>query len=416
MSASVFLTGLAQAFSSMTLYEEGHPARERAVERAHERLLELQRDGEQLRFTFLGDEIVFNGRPLRELRSWDWGSRLAEAGIQRLECVGPVARGDFDVFLEFALGQLFEQPGSTAEVRQVRETNIRYGAVQIRGEETEEAGAEASDMITATLAYSFKEEAEAVEWIHEELKGGRNLQLLEAEAVVRSLSVAMHGDQQFVIPLLQLKRFDQYTTTHALNVSVLAMALAEFVGLSPTEIRTFGIAGLLHDLGKVAIPDDILNKPGKLTDQEREVMNGHTVEGARMILETEDNLDLAAIVAYEHHIRMNGGGYPEMRFARPCHQASNLVHVCDVFDALRTHRPYRDAWGHEKVLSYMEEGVGGEFDANLTSAFLKMMERWSSRIAVLESADQPLPFTGTEAGDTGAPPPTDLDGPAVVPL
>ena len=406
MSASAFLTALAQAFSSMTLYEEGHPARARAVDRAHERLLELQQGGDPLLFTFLGDEIVFNGRPLRELRSWDWGPRLAEAGIQRLECVGPVARGDFDVFLEFALGQLFQQPGDTTEVRQVRETNIRYGSVQIRGEETDQQKASAGEVLTATLAYTFKEETETVEWIHEELKDGGDLQLLEAEAVVRSLSVAMHGDQQFVIPLLRLKRFDQYTTTHALNVSVLAMALAEFVGLGPTEIRTFGIAGLLHDLGKVAIPDDILNKPGKLTDQERQVMNNHTVEGARMIIETEDNLDLAAIVAYEHHIRMNGGGYPEMRFTRRCHQASNLVHVCDVFDALRTHRPYRDAWEHEKVVAYIEEGGGNEFDASLTSAFLKMMERWSSRIAVLEAPDQPLPFAGAEAGDSGAPPTT----------
>ena len=83
----------------------------------------------------------------------------------------------------------------------------------------------------------------------------------------------MHGDQAFLIPLLRLKRFDQYTTTHAMNVSILAMSLAEYVGLSPTEVRSFGIAGMLHDLGKVSVPEEILNKPGKLTDEERRVMN-----------------------------------------------------------------------------------------------------------------------------------------------
>src|SRR5690606_9202726 len=128
--------------------------------------------------------------------------------------------------------------------------------------------------------------------------------LAEAEAIVRSLSVAMHGEQAFVIPLLRLKEYDQYTTTHSLNVSTLAMALAEYLGMGPAAVRALGTAGLLHDLGKVTVPDEILNKPGKLTDRERTIMNRHPVEGARKILETEQFLDLAAVVAYEHHMHV----------------------------------------------------------------------------------------------------------------
>jgi HD-GYP domain-containing protein (c-di-GMP phosphodiesterase class II) len=116
------------------------------------------------------------------------------------------------------------------------------------------------------------------------------------------------------------------------------------------------VAGLLHDLGKTRIPLEILNKPGKLTDEERSVMQSHTVEGARLILSSDRELDLAAAVAFEHHIMLNGGGYPHRHIARKCHCASALVHVCDVYDALRTHRPYRAAWEHPKVLGYLEEG------------------------------------------------------------
>jgi putative nucleotidyltransferase with HDIG domain len=191
----------------------------------------------------------------------------------------------------------------------------------------------------------------------------------------------MHGDQAYLIPLLHLKEFDQYTVTHTLNVAVLTMALAEFLGMGPREVRAFGIAGLLHDLGKVKIPEEILNKPGKLTDDERAVMNSHTTEGARLILEAEERLDLAAVVAYEHHIRIDGGGYPALAYARPCHEASNLVHVCDVFDALRTHRPYREAWPAERALAIIEEGAGPEFDADIAHAFVQMMRRWEHRIA-----------------------------------
>ena len=105
--------------------------------------------------------------------------------------------------------------------------------------------------------------------------------LVEAEAVVRSLAIAMHGGRQVMLPLLQLKEFDQYTTTHSLNVAVLSMALAEFLGLSATDVRTFGIAGLLHDIGKTKIPLEVLTKPGKLTAEERALMNEHPAAGAR---------------------------------------------------------------------------------------------------------------------------------------
>ena len=110
-------------------------------------------------------------------------------------------------------------------------------------------------------------------------------------------------------------------------------------------------------------------------------MNAHPAEGARMILETEPDLDLAAVVAYEHHIMINGGGYPTMRYARQCHHGSKLVHVCDVYDALRTNRPYRDAWLADKVLAYMEERSGVEFEGEVAHAFAAMMREWEPRVA-----------------------------------
>jgi putative nucleotidyltransferase with HDIG domain len=396
-----FLTGFAQAISTMTLYEEGHPARERALDAVYDALMRLQEVEPTPHLTFLGDEILLGSQPVRALKTWDWGSRLSQAGIQRLEFLGPVTREDLDAFLEEAFIRVTGAEVPSAEVRQGRPSQIRYGTVGLREESGEGGAGEVRDIETATLRYDLKDEVEAVEWIHNELKGQNRLNLLEAEAIVRSLTVAMHGDQEFVIPLLRLKRFDQYTTTHAMNVSILTMALAEYIGLGPNEVRTFGTSGLLHDLGKVTIPDEILNKPGRLTDQERAVMNGHTVEGARIILETEEHLDLAAVVAYEHHIKIDGGGYPSLRYHRKCHSASDLVHVCDVYDALRTHRPYRDAWAQEKVLSYLEEHAGKEFDPDLTRAFVRMMRTWDGRIAYIERPDQPIEPTGTGAETNG---------------
>ncbi len=402
--AAKFLTGLAQAFSAMNLYEEGHPARERALDMVHSNLLRLQESHPRADFTFLGKEIIVDGRHLTDLKSWNWGARMAAVGVQRIELLGPVTRADFEVFLEDVHARLSGGEMETSEVRQTRPTNIRFGAVDV--EEGSGRGGDSDEVASASVTYTLREEAEAVTWLHGELREHRDLHMVEAEAVVRSLSVAMHGDQEFLIPLLRLKEFDQYTTTHAMNVSVLAMALSEFVGLGPKEIRVFGIAGLLHDLGKVKVPEEILNKPGKLTEDERKIIMSHPVEGARIILYAEERLDLAAVVAYEHHIKLDGSGYPKMEYPRKCHQASDLVHVCDVFDALRTDRPYRDAWKLERVLSYLEEGAGSEFEPDLSHAFCQMMRRWESRVAELKSENQPIPLgQGVGApGDAGQPP------------
>src|SRR5205809_7824641 len=106
--------------------------------------------------------------------------------------------------------------------------------------------------------------------------------------------------------------------------------------MSVGDVRAFGGPGLLHDLGKVRVPLEILTKPGKLTPEERVVMPTHPAEGARIILAAEEQLDLAAVVAFEHHILLNGGGYPDLHYLRDCHRAYQLVHVTAVSDALRT--------------------------------------------------------------------------------
>ena len=384
---ATFLTAFAKALSMMALYRTGHPARERSVDAAYDRLVDLQSSNPRPRFSFLGEEVVYGKMSVRELKDWDWAGKLANAGVQRLEFEPDVTRDEFEQFLEEIMARLTLSYIDTSESRPGRRASIRFGAVGIKGET---ASVREEVLPTATINYTLGEEADTIRWLHKEVGSHGELPLIEAEAVVRSLSVAMHGDSEIVIPLLTLKEFDQYTTTHSLNVSVLTMALAEFLGMGPRDVRAFGVAGLLHDLGKVRIPKDILTKPGKLNEAERKVMNQHPVDGARIILAGQQKLDLAATVAYEHHIMLNGGGYPAMHFSRDCHSASKLVHVCDVYDALRTKRPYRDAWESERVLGYLEERSGTEFDPEIARSFVTMMRQWDKRVASVSETDSVL--------------------------
>jgi putative nucleotidyltransferase with HDIG domain len=398
-----FLVSFGQAVSTMALYNDGHPARERAVDRSYRCLQDLQVHDRNPRFSFLGEETIYQETSLRELGDWEWGTRLAQAGVQRIELDGNVTREQYEEFLEEMMARITLAFIDTSESRPARPTGIKIGALGIKGDTKELQETLDAPVPVATISYSLGEEAASIQSMHREVQERGKLPLAEAEAVVRSLSMAMHGDQEMILPLLELKEFDQYTTTHSLNVSVLVMGLAESLGLAQQDIRTFGIAGLLHDLGKVHIPPDILNKPGKLTDDERNVMQQHPVMGAKMIIESGRRLDLAAAVAHEHHIMINGHGYPTTHYRRDCHKASKLVHVCDVYDALRTRRPYRDAWEGERVLTYIEERSGTEFEPEAATAFVKLMRK-------VDSGVQRSPMPPANGADPVAVPPADARG------
>jgi len=413
-----FLHLLAQTMSTMALYKAGHPARERTIDRSFAALGELLQEDSHPDFSFLGDEVVYGKTSLRDLRDWEWSKRFVAIGIQRLEFDHDVTREDFVNFLD-EVGVRVANPTAPIDTSETRQTGplqrIRHGSLGIRSDT--EAGKKfvEKEIVTATITYAMNEEVDAIKFMHEEVLKNGGLPLLEAEAVVRSLSVAMHGESEMMLPLLMLKEFDQYTTTHCLNVSVLVMGLAEHLGLHARDVRTFGVAGLLHDLGKVKIPMEILNKPGKLTDEERGVMQAHTVEGAKLIITSDRELDMAAAVAYEHHIMLNGGGYPKRHYQRDCHKASNLVHVCDVYDALRTNRPYRAAWESDRVLGYIEEKSGSEFEPEIATKFVALMRAMEGRVAQVtypegEKGALMAPAAGAPAGapavgsPAGAPP------------
>ena len=382
-----FLNAFAQSLATMSLYGSGHPQRERTIDTAFDALVALQESDPRPRFSFLGQDAIYGQSALRELGDWGWGARLANAGVQRLEFERGTSRDEFEVFLEEVLARLTLQAVDSAGRSPERRSTIKFGAIGVKGSDDQVRAVESIVVPTASVSYSLNDEADAVRWLHNEVQDHGELNIMEAESVVRSLSLAMHGDKNIVIPLLQLKEFDQYTTTHSLNVSVLTMALAEWIGMGAKDVRAFGVAGLLHDLGKVRIPKEVLTKPGKLTDEEWVIMRRHPVDGAKIIYESDRDLDLAAAVAYEHHIMINGQGYPGRRFERGVHSASKLVHVCDVYDALRTKRPYRDAWDSDRVLKHIEDGAGPDFDQESATAFCAMMRQWERRVAVVDDME-----------------------------
>jgi putative nucleotidyltransferase with HDIG domain len=383
-----FLHELSRALAASSLYGPQHPARYKAINTCYEALRALQADDEEPSFSFLGRDVVYGYEAIRELQDWEWSDRFATIGVQRIEVTADVTPDDFAIFIEDVHARLIATANggtgtngangdapSRAPLQSEnlsRQTAIRFGPIGVQGATT---GGGSTESATIDVPFSLDEESEAIRYIHSQVASDEAVPLVEAEAVVRSLSGALHSDGQMLIPLLKLKSFDQYTTTHSINVSVLSMALAEALGNNARDVRIMGVAGLLHDLGKVRVPPEILSKPGSLSPEERELLERHPSDGARIILNSDRRLTLPAAVAFEHHIMINGGGYPRRHFARDCHYASTLVHVCDVYDALHTDRPYRAAWPSAKALHYIERRAEREFDPAVAGAFIALMRK-----------------------------------------
>jgi len=304
-----------------------------------------------------------------------------QVGIQRLEFFDPVDRDDFNALIAEAMLRLNPATVDPRHTERMEFRTIKFGVLGIRGD-TEQFLKEPIPLVN--LPISINEEVESIDWIHDQVEGGGALPAAEVEAVVSSLSVAMHGESEIMLPLLQLKDFDQYTTAHAMNVSVLSMGLAEFLGNGVRDVRAIGVAGLLRDMGMTRVPKEIVQKAGPPSEKEWEVIRQHPVEGARIILASEPQLDLAAVVAYEHHMLPGGTGYPKPHFARDCHYASKIVQVCDVYDALRTRRFHRGAWTPDAALRFVETRAGTSFDEEIAQAFVAMMRQLERRIVAVD--------------------------------
>jgi putative nucleotidyltransferase with HDIG domain len=388
-----FLITLGQALATMGLYAEGHPARERVIDAAFEQLLEVLANEPTVQFSFLGGEAIVGQRPMTELAGWEWAARLAAAGIERIEVDAEVSRPAFVRFMDEVCGSLAGTPVSTSDARQLIRSAIRYGTLRLEKPALDAVTVSSWETAIGTGAatITLTEELEAIAWMHGEVERGDAIPYAEVEAVVGSLSASMHAERRLLLPLLTIKEFDQYTLSHSCNVAMLAIGLAERVGLDPATVRAFGVAGLLHDIGKVRIPREVLVKPGRLTDEERELIRAHPTEGARIILSRPGGSDLAAVVAYEHHIYLDGRGYPTLATPRASHYASRMVHVCDVYDALCTERPYRHAWAPPEALAYLEQQSGTEVDPAIVSAFGSMIrEATIAPRPVVEAAVPPL--------------------------
>ena len=217
------------------------------------------------------------------------------------------------------------------------------------------------------------EASQVVDTLLQDVRMGRQVDPATAVPLVREIHDSVLRNQGALVSLCRIKEADAYTFKHSVSICALMVSFAHALGWDAAAAQEAGMGGLLHDLGKMRIPNEILNKPGKLTEQEFAVMKTHSALGADMLQGAEGMPDLAHRIVLEHHERMSGGGYPRGLSGDEISLAGRMAAVVDVYDALTSNRVYHHGLEPTEVLRKLLEWSGSHLDGELVQRFIRTL-------------------------------------------
>lgn len=207
----------------------------------------------------------------------------------------------------------------------------------------------------------------------EDVRLGQAVNTEIAKELVTNVADSITRSPHAMVWLTNLKERDEYTATHCMNVCVMAVSFGRTLGMGKTELELLGLGGLLHDLGKMRIPSEILNKPNKLTHEEFEIMKTHPVIGYNILKDQGDLPDEVLDIVKHHHERRNGKGYPSHLNGDQINNMTRIIAIVDVYDAITSDRCYHDAISPYDALKNMYEWVNEDFDKEMVEQFIKCL-------------------------------------------
>ena len=367
---------LAAALRAGQLYAPSHPLVQRAFDTLNEALTQLLTDQPTIAIGIIGNEIIVGDVPLpRAAESMgEMIRRLKSLGIERIAFNQGVTPDEVQT-LALTIAHPERRPGQSAPGVEAADPlavfsnlpHIRVGRIQT--EEKKETSA--ADIATIRRLYSDATNIAGSVWQSAQTEGVPDP--TAARALVDSLAQAVSANRTALIALTALKNYDNYTFTHMVNVSILTMSQARALGIDGAILRELGLAALMHDIGKVRTPTEILNKPEKLTDSEFAVMRMHVVDGAEILRRTPEMPAIAPVIAFEHHLRLDGTGYPFGVSRSGLNVGTMLCSIADVYDAMRSQRVYQQAFPSDRILEVMKRSDGQQFDQHLVRRFTQLL-------------------------------------------
>ena len=365
--ADELLRRAAASLRSSQLYSKGHPIIGRNLDALVAAMEGLHALGPTIVIGLVGDELIVDDTPMPKTDAvGPLVRRLQQSGVERVTIDRGVTPQEVASFLE-ALATIESHEGQSATAAFPTLSHIRVGRVTVS--ESREAGYQ--DIATIGRLYSDAVSAATTIWDSAQQEGGPDMPA--ARKMIDGLAQAVAQNRTALLALTTLKNYDTYTFTHMVNVSILTMGQARGLGIEGPLLREFGLAALMHDIGKVKTPKEILNKTEALTDAEFEIMRRHTVDGAEILRETPEVPALAPVVAFEHHLRLDGTGYPRGVNRSVLNLGTMLCSIADVYDAMRSQRRYQQAFPTDRILAVLKRNDGQQFDQHLVRRFVQLI-------------------------------------------
>jgi putative nucleotidyltransferase with HDIG domain len=360
------LRRLASGVRAAQLYAADHPLIARNVEGLLTALQPLHQQLGPVTIGIVGGDLVVADTPLPKASAGmgEFIKRLKDHEIERVVFERGLAADEARRFM-LAVARLGARGAAPAAWNF---PHVRVG--RLTAEERRDDGI-GSDLAAIRQLYSNAVSAAEAAWESAGTEGKPDLPTaLEA---VEGLSEAVTENRTALVALTAMRNYDNYTFTHMVNVSILTMGQARALGIEGRLLREFGLSALMHDIGKVRTPKEILNKPDKLTDDEFAIMRRHTVDGAEILRRTPEMPILAPVVAFEHHLRMDGTGYPFQARRQTLNLGTMLCGISDVYDAMRSQRSYQQAFPSDRIIAVLQHNDGTQFDQHLVRRFVQLL-------------------------------------------
>lgn len=388
------LRRFASGVRAAQLYAQEHPLIDRNIQGLLGALKPLHQQLPSVTVGIIGAQLVVADTPLPRTSAsmGELIKRLKEHQIERISFERGVTSEELATFMHTVATLGKADAGETKWAF----PHVRVG--RLTADERKNTGV-AGDIAAIRQMYTNAVAAAEIAWESAATEGKPDAPA--ALRTVEGLAEAVTQNRTALVALTAMRNYDNYTFTHMVNVSILTMGQARALGIDGRLLREFGLSALMHDIGKVRTPTEILNKVEKLTEDEFAIIRRHTVDGAEILRRTPEMPILAPVVAFEHHLRLDGTGYPVGARRNGLNLGTMLCGIADVYDAMRSQRAYQRASPTERILTVLKHNDEKQFDANLVRRFVRLLGIYppgnlvklsSGEIAVVTRVHAPDPF------------------------
>lgn len=377
----LFLKNFMSSWQTARIYGTDHKLFLESLEKTYSTLLVSLAGKDELVIGILdkelasGENIFFDLsakviQPITHLKKIDIERIIFQKGVSKEELVK---------FISFLITPVEEIKHASQEyVSAAGIRNINVGKIKIP-----DKNSSVQDEVKKSELSQYTDALQRLSQLLDGLINSDTIDSVNLKFVAEDIMENLKGGYQIFSKLRQAKSYDTATFIHLLNVSILAIYFSHKLGFSRDDCLDIGVAGLFHDIGKLYIAKKIIQKTDKLDQEEFDKVKSHTVLGAEILLRHVDSLTiLPVVVAFEHHLRYDLGGYPKLFFPHKIHIASSIVAICDVYDALSQRRSYKRDYSPEKIYEVMIKDKNKRFDSKLLDSFFKFMGVWPRRTIV----------------------------------